>query len=88
VVVSAAAVALAVTDPFRAPAPASTGPTYHTGTATVKQEPLTSQTQVDAILGLQRARHGHELRRGFARKPASTFDHLWQALSAWRTRLI
>jgi hypothetical protein len=51
VIVIAAVIALAVTDPFRPPASASSGPTYNTGTATVKLEPLTSQTQVDATLG-------------------------------------
>jgi hypothetical protein len=51
VIVVAAAAALAVTDPFRAPAQSTSAPTYRTGTYTVKQEPLTSQTQVEATLG-------------------------------------
>lgn len=51
VIVVAAVIALAVTDPFRPPASSTGGPTYNTGTATVKLEPLTSQTQVDATLG-------------------------------------
>jgi hypothetical protein len=51
VIVVAAVIALAVTDPFRSGASNTGGPTYNTGTATVKLEPLTSQTQVDATLG-------------------------------------
>jgi Putative peptidoglycan binding domain len=51
VVVVAAAVALAVTDPFRVPASSGSGVSYHTDTFTVREEPLTSQTQVDATLG-------------------------------------
>jgi hypothetical protein len=52
VVVVAAAVALAVTDPFRARASSDTGGvSYHTSTATVTRQSLTSQTQEDATLG-------------------------------------
>jgi hypothetical protein len=52
VVVVAAAVALAVTNPFRARASSDTGGvSYHTSTATVTRQSLTSQTQEDATLG-------------------------------------
>jgi HlyD family secretion protein len=51
-IIVAAAVALALTDPFRARASAGAGGTaYHTGTATVTLRSLTSQTQVNATLG-------------------------------------
>lgn len=50
--ITGAAVALAVTDPFAAAASSGTaGVSYHTATATVTRQPLTSQTQVDATLG-------------------------------------
>jgi hypothetical protein len=52
VVVVTVAVALAVTDPFRAAAsPGTGGASYHTSVATVQLGSLTSQTQVDATLG-------------------------------------
>jgi hypothetical protein len=52
VVIVAAAVALAVTDPFRARASSDTGGvSYQTSTATVTRQSLTSQTQEDATLG-------------------------------------
>jgi hypothetical protein len=52
VAVAAVAVALAVTDPFRARAsPDTGGVSYRTSTATVTRQSLTSQTQEDATLG-------------------------------------
>lgn len=52
VVVVAVGVALAVTDTFRARGSSSTGGvSYHTSTATVTRQSLTSQTQEDATLG-------------------------------------
>jgi hypothetical protein len=51
VVVTAAAVALAVTNPFRARASSDAGVPYNTSTWTVRRQSLTSQTQEDATLG-------------------------------------
>ncbi|MGH3158774.1 MAG: hypothetical protein ACRDNF_19680 [Streptosporangiaceae bacterium] len=52
VAVVAAAVVVAVTNPFKHPAGSGTAaPVYSTGAATVKLGSLTSQTQVDATLG-------------------------------------
>jgi hypothetical protein len=51
VVVTAAAVALAVTNPFRAHASSDAGVSYSTSTWTVRRQSLTSQTQEDATLG-------------------------------------